>query len=138
MLGTLLVVSLSGVAISGWAHISSLAGIDPVSEFHGFAFFQLVLLGLMIPIAVELFSTKHVKRIVRSPRWMRIGLYSLLVYYGLNFYVFLYWSADHLDSSVTWRMFSSGWLLLFALSAVYYQVRFAESRRRSFRHISNG
>jgi hypothetical protein len=88
---------------------------------------QILLLVLLAPVAVELFSTRNPAALFRSTRWMRIGVYTLLAYYGLHFYFFLYWSANHLSSQATWRMFSAGWILLFALVSVYYRVRSTES-----------
>lgn len=126
----LLLLSLVGLAVSVWAHVESLLGIDPGSRLRGFWLFQLLLFGLMMPIATELFRKQPDGGILRSPRWMRVTLYVLLFYYGIRFYVFLYWSVDHLSSAVTWRMFSSGWMLLFSVAAVYYEVRYAEMRPR--------
>ena len=119
---------MAGIGISTWAHVEALTGTDPGARVRGFWIFQLVLFGLMIPLIVEMFAKRNPGQILRAPRWMRLTLSLFLVYYGLNFYVFLYWSVDHLDSCATWRMFSSGWLLLFGLTAVYYKVRFSESK----------
>jgi hypothetical protein len=124
----LFILSLAGLAISVWAHVESLLDIDPASQLRGFWLFQLLLFGLMMPIAVELFRKQPDGGILRSPHWMRITLYLLLFYYGIRFYVFLYWSTDHLSSAGTWRMFSSGWMLLFSVAAVYYEVRSTEAR----------
>ena len=126
MLAVPLVLSIVGFTISLWVHIEALAGVDPGVRFNAFWEFQLLLFALLLPPVFELFSTRDPSRIVRSSGWMKALLYAFLVYYGLNFYVFLYWSVDHLSSCATWRMFSSGWLLLFGLTAVYYRVRFSE------------
>ena len=114
--------------MSAWAHFETLAGIDPGAKFRGFWLFQLILFALLLPMMVELFFLKNYAQILRSPRWMKFSLYALLVYYGLQFYFFLYWAADHLTSRATWKMFTAGWLLLFSMSAVYYAVRLSESK----------
>jgi hypothetical protein len=126
----LLGAALIGIAISLWAHVVSLLGIDPGAHFRGFWVFQLLLFVLMLPIAIELFRRQPDGGILRSPRWMRRILFALLLYYGINFYVFLYWSSNHLSAAVTWRMFSAGWLLLFTVAAVYYRVRWVELRQQ--------
>ncbi len=126
LLGLLFFLSLAGLGISIWAHGETWLGIDPGRRFQHAWIVQLALLGLLLPLAFELFSKRDMVRFLRSPAWMRVVLYSFLVYYGLNFYFFLYWAADHLTSLATWRMFSSGWLLLFGLATVYYEVRFSE------------
>jgi hypothetical protein len=122
----LFAMSVAGLAVSFCAHIDTLFGFDPGSQFRGFWIFQLMLLILFVPMITELFRGGEPANILRSPPWMRVVLYALVVYYGVNFYVFLYWSSSHLSSVVTWRMFSSGWLLLFFLAAVYYRVRYCE------------
>jgi len=122
--GSFLILSLLGFSVSLWAHLETLAGIDPAARHRGIWIVQLVLLGLVLPILFEIFHCRNPFEILRSPRWMQVALYTLLAYYGLNFYVFLYWSVDHLTSCATWRMFSAGWLLLFGLAAVYYDLRF--------------
>ena len=128
LLALLSMVSMVGFFISLWAHLEALTGRDPGIKFGAFWQFQLLLFSLLLPLIVELFSTRNPSRILRSPRWMKIVLYLFLAYYGLTFYVFLYWSVNHLNSSATWRMFSAGWLLLFGLTAVYYSVRFSEAK----------
>ena len=125
-----LALSLCGLAVALWAHIVALCGLDPGSLIHDFWLCQLLLSVLIVPIPVELVRKKSPEAVFRSPPWMRYVLYLLLAYYGANFYFFLYWSSDHLDASITWRMFSSGWLLLFALTAVHYAVRYQESKGR--------
>jgi hypothetical protein len=102
--------------------------MDPGVLFSGIWTLELLLPALVLPIGIEMVAKRNAGSALRAPRWMTRLLYVLLIYYGLNFYVFLYWSVDHLDSCATWRMFSSGWLLLFGVSAVYYKVRFSESR----------
>ena len=125
-----LTISLLGLAVSIWAHVLTLIGFDPGSRVQGLWVCDLVLLALLLPVILDLFLGRSHLKVFRSPRWMQLGLYFLLGYYGLNFYVFLYWSANHLDSRSTWRMFSSGWLLLFALAAVFYHVGLLDSKRR--------
>ncbi len=125
-----LVIALLGLGVSFWAHLEAIAGIDPGRHFSYLWTSQLILFALLIPLVVELFRRNAGLEVLRSPQWMRRTLYALLCYYGLNFYLFLYWSADHLDSCATWRMFSSGWLLLFGIAAVFYQVRLLESKNQ--------
>ncbi len=127
----LFVLSLLGLSVSCWAHIVALCGIDPSSKFHGLWLFQVILSALLLPVAVEVLSRRNHLDVLRSPRWMRLTLGGLLVYYGLHFYFFLYWSVENLKSSSTWVMFSSGWLVLFALTTVYYWIRSTESRTTS-------
>jgi hypothetical protein len=126
----LLALSLCGLAVALWAHIVALRGMDPGSLIHDFWLCQLLLSVLIVPIPVELVRKKSAEIVFRSPPWMRYMVYLLLAYYGANFYFFLYWSSDHLDAAVTWRMFSSGWLLLFGQTASYYAVRYLETRCR--------
>jgi hypothetical protein len=121
-------LSLAGLGVSAWAHVLSLAGIDPGSLFRSFWLFQLILFGLLMPIIIELFHPQPAGGVLRSPRWMRMCLFALLGYYGANFYYFLYWSTNHLNAAATWRMFSAGWLLLFATAVVYYRVRYLEAK----------
>lgn len=128
VLAGLLFLSLIGLGISVWAHLEALSGVDPGGLLSDLWLFELLLLALLLPLAAEMVAKRNASEILRSPPWMKRALYVFLLYYGLNFYVFLYWSVDHLDSCVTWRMFSSGWLLLFAITAVYYKVRLSESR----------
>ena len=130
LVGLSLTISLLGLGISIWAHVSTLVGLDPGSLLQNLWMCSLVLFALLLPVGIDLFLSRNHLRVLRSPRWMQLSLYALLGYYGLNFYVFLYWSANHLDSRSTWQMFSSGWLLLFALAAVFYHVGFLESKRR--------
>ncbi|HEX4168322.1 MAG TPA: hypothetical protein VHZ55_22895 [Bryobacteraceae bacterium] len=134
-----LAASLFGIAVSLWAHLEALGGRDPDREVKEFWVFQLILFALLLPIVVEMF-TRRDQAIFRSPRWMRNVLYFLLAYYGVNFYVFLYWTVDDLSSAGTWRMFSAGWLLLFGLAAAYYRVRWEElkrSRKITLEQLSN-
>jgi hypothetical protein len=56
-------------------------------------------------------------------------LASLLIYNAGHFYFFVTMAAEHLRASLTWQMFSAGWIFLFLLSAFYYWTRFAEVRR---------
>jgi hypothetical protein len=120
---------MAGTLLSVWAHLVAIFGWDPHLRVQNSWIVQLVLFGLLVPVIAELFLYRDTDHLLRSPRWMKRALYVLLAYYGLNFYIFLYWSVDHLSSRYTWQMFSSGWLLLFALAAVFYQVRFVEVNR---------
>ena len=127
--GSAFLIACCGFAVAMWVHLETLLGVDPQSRFPHFWIFQLVLFGLLIPMIVEMFVKRDPFRILRSPKWARNILYALFVYYAVHFYVFIYWSVENLNSRVTWRMFSSGWLLLFATAMVYYSVRFADHRR---------
>ncbi len=124
----LLAVAVLGLAVSLWAHLEAVAGIDPGSRFRYIWTSQLILFALLLPLLVELFRHNSGFEVLRSPQWMRRTLYALLCYYGFHFYLFLYWSADHVSSCATWRMFSSGWLLLFGIAAVFYRVRLWEAK----------
>jgi hypothetical protein len=128
LMAMLLAMSLTGLWVSLWAHVESLAGDDPGFLLRKFWAWQFVLFLLITPLVIEMLATKRVRELMRSPRWMRLAVYGVMLYYGVNFYVFLYWSVNHLDSSATWRMFSAGWLVLFSLTSVYYKVRLSESR----------
>jgi len=127
--GSAFLIAACGVAVSAWAHAETLLGVDPASRFPHFWIFQLVLFGLLIPMILEMFVKRDPFGFLRAPKWARNILYGLFVYYAVNFYVFIYWSVDNLSGRVTWRMFSSGWLLLFATAMVYYSVRFSDYRR---------
>jgi hypothetical protein len=116
----LLLLALAGLVVALCIHTETFAGIDPSTRSTHYWVVQLVLLFLLLPPIFQIFAKRSVARILTPPRWLRLVLYVLLCYYVLNFYFFLSWSADHLDSRITWRMFSSGWLLLFALTAAYY------------------
>jgi hypothetical protein len=48
------------------------------------------------------------------PRWTRRILLVLAVYYSLHFYLFMKIAADEIRAAWTWRMFSAGWMALFA------------------------
>ena len=121
-------LSILGLGVSCWAHVVALCGVDPRSKFPGIWLFQVILAALLLPVVVEVLARKNHLDVLRSPRWMRFTLFALLLYYGLNFYYFLYWSVENLRSSSTWVMFSAGWLVLFGLTTVYYWVRTTESR----------
>ena len=132
-IGALRLVSLFGLAVAVLVHLATLFGIDPTVRFKGVWIFQIVLFFLLVPIMIELFRKKNHGSILRSPRWMTYSLYAALGYYALNFYVFLWWSVEHLNSRLTWRMFSAGWLLLFGISAVYYEMRFRSHPQSTLR-----
>lgn len=123
-IGVLLAVSLVGFGVAVVVHFATLVGIDPSTHFKRVWAFQIILFCLLIPIMVELFRKKNHMHILRSTAWTKYVLYTALAYYAANFYVFLCWSVEHLDSRLTWRMFSAGWLLLFSISAVYYDKLF--------------
>ncbi len=124
---TLCAASVAGVGAGLWAHAVSLAGIDPQSIFRKLWIFQLVLFFLLLPLVVRV-----LKRGVKSDpfelpkkEWRILGC--LLVYYAVHFYLFMYLAAEHLQASLTWQMFSAGWILLFMLTAFYYWARFQEA-----------
>ena len=121
--------AVSGLVVSVWVHAAALAGIDPGGQIRGLWSMQLLLLVLILPLAADIFRSRTYTHILDVPGWMRAGVFCLLLYYGLNFYVFLYWSNDCLDSRATWRMFSAGWLLLFGVAIVYYWRRIALGNR---------
>ncbi len=127
--GSAFLLAALGVVISIWAHAETLLGVDPGSRFPHFWIFQLLLFGLLVPMILEMIVKRDPFGILRSPKWARNLLYALFAYYALHFYVFIYWSVDHLTSRLTWEMFSSGWLLLFATAMVFYSVRFWEYRQ---------
>ncbi len=125
---TLCATSVAGLGAGLWAHAVSLAGIDPQSLFKRLWIFQLVLFFLLLPLAV-----RTLQRGVHSDpfglpvkEWRILGV--LLVYYAFHFYFFMIMAAEHLRASLTWQMFSAGWILLFLLSAFYYWTRFSENK----------
>jgi predicted membrane channel-forming protein YqfA (hemolysin III family) len=88
----------------------------------------LVLFFLLLPMGV-----RAVRRGVKTdpfnlPRkeWQILAV--LLVYYAAHFYLFMFMAAEHLRASLTWQMFSAGWILMFMLSTFYYWARFVEKR----------
>jgi len=81
-------------------------------------------LALLIPILLELLrGGLHGLRLFPVRSWQKRLLIALLIYYTIQFYLFIWLASDHLQSYMTWRMYSAGWLLLFTLSAIYYSVR---------------
>ena len=119
-----------GLAVSIVIHVIALLGVDPGSQLPLFWLFQLLLFVLLLPLIAEVFHKRDPAQLLRAPRPLRRILFALVAYYGINFYVFLFWSIDNLNSTVTWRMLSSGWILLLSLAAVYYHVRWSEARPR--------
>jgi hypothetical protein len=117
-----------GVAVAAWMHLETLVGIDPGSQFDRYWIVQLILVFLLIPIVAEIMLTRNLFKVLQTPRWMRLILLILVFYYAFNFYLFIYWSSDRLDSRVTWRMFSSGWVLLFAVASAYYAARLPDAK----------
>jgi hypothetical protein len=125
---TLCATSVAGVGAGLWAHAVSLAGVDPQSIFTKLWIFQLVLFFLLLPLVV-----RAVRRGVQQDpfglpkrEWRILGV--LLVYYAGHFYFFMAMAAEHLRASLTWQMFSAGWILLFMLTTFYYWTRFAEPK----------
>lgn len=117
-------VACGGVAIALWAHIVSLFGLDPRLFLHWTWVVQLVLLALLVPILVEILrGGLQGFRLFPIRSWQKRLLMALIVYYTLQFYLFIWLASDHLESYMTWRMYSAGWLLLFVLSAIYYSAR---------------
>jgi hypothetical protein len=116
----LLFVALVGLAFALWIHTETFAGIDPSTRSTHYWVLQLMLFVLLLPPLFQVLAKRSIARILTAPPWLRVILNVLLCYYVINFYLFLSWSADHLDSRLTWRMFSSGWLLLFTFTAAYY------------------
>jgi hypothetical protein len=97
--------------------------------FHWTWVVQLILLTLLIPIMIEIMRTRLAGiHLFPAPHWQKRLLVALIVYYTLQFYLFIWLASDHLESYATWRMYSAGWLLLFTLCAIYYSVRMRPSR----------
>ena len=116
----LLVVSVVGLFASAAAHIEALAGTDPRKTFKEMWVFQLLLLLVLVPIIIRIFQTKSFAAVLHPKRLTKFVLYALLGYYAINFYWFLFWAAEHLNASMTWRVISAGWVLLFAVAAAFY------------------
>ncbi|MGC2661492.1 MAG: hypothetical protein WA324_26360 [Bryobacteraceae bacterium] len=117
-------LSCGGILLSLWAHVLSLFGLDPRTYFHWTWLVQLVLLMLLIPILVHILRRGlDGVRLFPVPHWQKRLLVGLIVYYTLHFYLFIWLASDHLESYMTWRMYSAGWLLLFTVCAMYYFVR---------------
>jgi hypothetical protein len=117
-------LSCGGLTVALWAHIVSLLGNDPRLYFHWTWLVQLILLALLVPIMVEIIRTRLAGiHLFPAAHWHKRLLVALIVYYTLQFYLFIWLASDHLESYVTWRMYSAGWLLLFTLCAIYYSVR---------------
>ena len=121
-------ISAAGVATALWAHAVSLAGIDPQSIFKKLWVFQLVLFVVLLPPGARALRRGVKQDPFGLPRkeWLVLG--ALLVYYAGHFYFFMAMAAEHLQASLTWQMFSAGWILLFMLSMFYYWTRFVEAR----------
>jgi hypothetical protein len=119
----LFVISLLGLLASIAAHIEALFGIDPRNTFREMWTFQLALLVVIFPLIVKLFRKKSFAKLLNPSRRMKYLIYLVLAYYALNFYWFLYWAAEHLDSAMTWRVVSAGWVLLFLVATVFYEER---------------
>jgi hypothetical protein len=117
-------LACAGVGIALWAHIVSLFRTDPRLYFHWTWVVQLVLLALLVPILAETLRAGLTGvHVFPAERWQKRVLIVLIVYYTFQFYFFIWLASDHLESYMTWRMYSAGWLLLFTLSAIYYSVR---------------
>jgi hypothetical protein len=125
---TLCATSVAGVGAGLWAHAVSLAGLDPQSVFQKLWIFQLILFFVLLPLAVRLAQRGVKTDPFGLPRREWRILAALLVYYTGHFYFFMAMAAEHLRASLTWQMFSAGWILLFMLSTFYYWTRFAEKR----------
>ena len=121
-------MSVAGVGAGVWAHAVSLAGVDPQSLFGKLWIFQLVLFILLLPMGVRALRRGVKTDPFNLPRkeWQILG--ALLVYYAAHFYFFMFMAAEHLRASLTWQMFSAGWILIFMLSTFYYWARFVETR----------
>jgi hypothetical protein len=106
------------------AHVVSLLTKDPRDYFGLTWLVQLILLALLLPILVEVLRRGlEGVRLFPAPHWQKRMLLVLIVYYTFHFYIFVWAASDHVESYMTWRMYSAGWLLLFTLCAVYYRVR---------------
>ena len=114
--------SFVGLAIAIWAHLVALSGRDPRVGFRWIWIVQLLLLCLLLPIALAVFRGRTLRELFHPPRWMRLTIFWLLTYYGVHFYLFVFVAAEHLTSVATWRMFTAGWILLFAFAAAFYNA----------------
>ncbi|MBV8895996.1 MAG: hypothetical protein JO051_05780 [Acidobacteriaceae bacterium] len=116
----LLVISVAGLLGSLAAHIEAIFGLDPRHTFREMWVFQLALLVVLVPLIIEIFRKKSFAKILTPSRRMKYLIYTVLAYYAVNFYWFLYWAAEHMNASMTWRVVSAGWLLLFLIAAAFY------------------
>lgn len=119
----LLILSFFGILASLAVHIEAVCRIDPQSTFKEIWVFQLLLLVVLLPIIIEIFKKRSFTNIMHPHKWMKFLIYLVLAYYAVNFYWFLFWAAEHLDPTMTWRVVSAGWLLLFCVAAGFYEVK---------------
>jgi hypothetical protein len=117
---SLLLISLAGFTGAVWTHVESLRGVDPRSVFPDIWALQLLLNLLLIPLIVAFFRRGLGPQIREFPRWSQVLISALAVYYSCHFYFFMNIAADEIRADRTWRMFSAGWMALFAGPAAYY------------------
>ena len=118
---TLLLISLGGFGVAVWAHVESLRGVDPRSLFPDIWGLQLLLNLLLIPLVVAFFRNGVGAQIREFPRWTRVLISALAVYYSCHFCFFMMKiAADEIRSAWTWRVFSAGWTALFSAPIAYY------------------
>ena len=122
--------SLFCLAVSVWAHVTALRGQDPRLVWDSIWILEPSLVIVLLPIGV--IAMKRGVKVdpfgLSRPVW-RLQ-FALLVYYGLQFYLFLYRAQSVLRADYTWQMFSAGWILLFTLGSAVY-LNFARRHRRS-------
>jgi hypothetical protein len=116
----LLAASMAGFAAALWAHVEALRGLDPHALFPGIWSLQLLLNILLVPLVFSFFRRGLARQIEEFPRWTRRILIALAVYYSLHFYLFMKLAANEIRAAWTWRMFSAGWMALFAAPSAYY------------------
>jgi hypothetical protein len=103
-----------------WAHVEFLRGVDPRSLFRDIRRLQLLLNFLLIPLVVALFRKGVGVQVREFPRWSRVLISALVICYSFHFYFFMNIAADEVRSAWTWRMFSAGWMALFAAPVAWY------------------
>ncbi len=113
-------VSAIGLLISFWAQVVSLVGLDPRAFFPRIWIVEPVLTLVLFPLILTVFRNGVKRDPFDFPRRARLTLYTLLGYYVLHFYLFLYRASIDLKTSQAWQMLSAGWLLIFALALLYY------------------
>lgn len=116
----LLAASMTGLAIAVWAHVESLRGLDPRTMFPRIWLLQIPLNLLLAPLVIAFFRKGVAAQMREFPPWLRAALISFGVYYSIHFYVFMKLASDEVRADWTWRMFSAGWMALFAVPAAYY------------------
>jgi hypothetical protein len=120
---TLRGISMIGIVASLAAHIEALMGVDPRDTFKQIWTFQILLLFLLLPIVFRIFRERSLARVLHPTGWLKFVTWGMLCYYAATFYWFLFWAAEHLDPTKTWRMVSAGWILLFLVATCFYETK---------------